>query len=66
VASSWKGAFLGTNFTFGSTQTRSGQTGRYHSEESGEWDDLLNFGFTLRHLALQFSVEAVVDRHVRD
>jgi hypothetical protein len=54
VAGSWRGPFLGTNFTFEFTQTGNGWTGRFHSEKSGKWDDLQNVSYTQRTLRFSF------------
>lgn len=42
VSGAWKGAFLGTNFTFEFSQTANGWTGRYQSDRSGKWAELQN------------------------
>jgi hypothetical protein len=42
IAGSWKGPWVGTNFVFEFKQAGKGWTGRYRSDKSGKWDDLLN------------------------
>lgn len=53
IAGTWKGPFLGTNFTFEFTQAGSGWTGRYQSEKYGKWVVLQNVTFA--DGALRFS-----------
>jgi hypothetical protein len=54
VAGSWKGPFLGTNFTFEFKQAGNGWTGRYQSEKFGKWVDLKNVSFADGTLRFSF------------
>ena len=55
IVGSWKGPFLGTNFTFEFRQAGNGWTGRYQSEKYGRWADLQDISFADGTLRFSFA-----------